>query len=127
MCIGGGYTEPPLAVASIPVDRCESPVDIQSPPSIHTSKETKCISTESYWTRYISVSSLPLTSKELHYLKGGYYTDRVPPLNKGEDGHRDRVSTDPHNQLLYTHTQDTTSKGGKFTENQNNVGYNKSI
>lgn len=102
MCIGGGYTEPPLAVASIPVDRGESQVDIQSPPSIHTSKRTQCISTESYWTRYISVSSLPPTSKELHYLRGGYYTDRVPPLNKGEDGHRDRVSTDPQNQLLYT-------------------------
>lgn len=117
MCIGGWYTEPPLAVASIPVDRCESQVDIQSPPSIHTSKGTQCISTESYWTRYISVSSLPPTSKELHYLRGGYYTDRVPPLNKGEDGHRDRVSTDPHNQLLYISPHPYTQhnfKGGQI-------------
>lgn len=126
MCIGGGYTEPPLAVASIPVDRCESQVDIQSPPSIHTSKGTQCISTESYWTGYISVSSLPPTSKELHYLRGGYYTDRVQERVVIETGclltHITSYCTP-----LPSHTQDTTSKGDKFTENQNYAGYNKSI
>lgn len=38
----------------------------------------------------------------------------------GEGGHRDRVSTDPHNQLLYTpphpYTQDTTSKVDRKSE-----------
>lgn len=98
MCIGGGYTEPPLAVASIPVDRCESQVDIQSPPSIHTSKGTQCISTESYWTGYISVSSLPPDIKRAPLPERGLL--HRPCTREG--GHRDRVSTDPHNQLLYT-------------------------
>lgn len=38
----------------------------------------------------------------------------------GEGGQRDRVSTDPHNQLLYTppnpYTQATTSKGDRKSE-----------
>lgn len=91
MCIGGRYTGPPQAVASIPVDRCESQVDIQSLPSIHTSKGTQRISKDSAGHGTPPSYPFPLTSKErASLLRGGYYTDSVPPINKGEGGHPDK-------------------------------------
>lgn len=114
-CIGGGYTEPPLAVASIPVDRCESHVDIESPLYSH-------IKEDPVYLYRVLLDRVHLRLIPPSNIKRAALPERglLHRPCTGEGGQRDRVSTDPHNQLLYTppnpYTQATTSKGDRKSE-----------